>query len=65
VAQVLQRARARAPERQAGHRTTADETASIGRWREDLPPALQDACGEAFAEALAAFGYETGTRGAA
>ena len=65
MAQVLERARARAPERQAGHRTTADETASIGRWREDLPPALQDACAEAFAEALAAFGYETGMRGAA
>jgi hypothetical protein len=64
VAQVLERARARAPERQAGHRTTADENASIGRWRNDLPPALQAACAEAFAAPLAAFGYETGTRGA-
>ena len=65
VSQVLERARARAPERQAGHRTTADENASIGRWRNDLPEALQAACAEAFAGPLAAFGYETGTRGAA
>ena len=65
VAQVLERARARAPERQAGHRTTANENASIGRWRDDLPPTLQEACAEAFAAPLAAFGYEAGTRGAA
>ena len=65
VSQVLERARARAPERQAGHRTTANENASIGRWRNDLPDTLQAACAEAFAEPLAAFGYETGTRGAA
>ena len=65
VAQVLERARARAPERQAGHRTTVNEQASMGRWRDDLSPALQEACAEAFAAPLAAFGYETGTRGAA
>ncbi len=65
VARALERAQARAPERQAGHRTSADEHASIGRWRHDLPAALQEACAEAFAAPLAAFGYETGTRGAA
>ena len=40
-------------------------SASIGRWRDDLSPALQEACAEAFAAPLAAFGYEAGTRGAA
>lgn len=65
ITQVLERARARVPERQASHRTTADENASIGRWRNDLTPALQEACADAFAASLAAFGYETGTRGAA
>jgi len=65
VTQVLERARARVPERQAGHRTTVNEQASMGRWRDDLTPALQEACAEAFAAPLAAFGYETGTRGAA
>lgn len=65
VTQVLERARARVPERQAGHRTTVNEQASMGRWRDDLSPALQEACAEAFAAPLAAFGYETGTRGAA
>ena len=58
VAGVLERARARAPDRQARHRTTPDEAASIGRWRRDLPPALQEACAEAFGPALEAFGYE-------
>jgi hypothetical protein len=48
----------RVPDRQARHKTSSDEAASIGRWRTDLPPALQDACDEAFAESLAAFGYE-------
>ena len=65
VTQVLERARARVPERQAGHRTTVNEQASMGRWRDDLSPGLQEACAQAFAAPLAAFGYETGTRGAA
>src|SRR5262249_11919295 len=39
------------------HRTVSDAEASIGRWQRDLPQSLQDACHEAFAGALAAFGY--------
>jgi hypothetical protein len=39
------------------HRTSASAERSIGRWREDLSPALQEACLEAFGEALDAFGY--------
>jgi hypothetical protein len=58
VKAVLEHAREQVPDRQARHKTSSDEAASIGRWRADLPPALQDACDEAFAESLAAFGYE-------
>jgi hypothetical protein len=44
----------------AGHATAAGgPAASIGRWRQELEPELQTACDEAFAEALAEFGYET------
>jgi len=39
------------------HRTTDNPTESIGRWRRDLPPALQRVVNRAFAGALAAFGY--------
>jgi hypothetical protein len=55
---VLARARAHAPERQAEHMTSANEAASIGRWRSELPPALQAVCDDVFAAPLAAFGYE-------
>jgi sulfotransferase family protein len=41
------------------YRTSETAEASIGRWRRDLPPDLQHAAGEAFAPALAEFGYET------
>jgi hypothetical protein len=58
VAAVLDRARARRPERQAHHKTSGSDAASIGRWRSDLPAELQDAGNEAFAAALDAFGYE-------
>ncbi|MGE5689860.1 MAG: sulfotransferase, partial [Pseudomonadota bacterium] len=39
------------------HRTTPDRATSIGRWRRDLPPELQDLCGAVFCDALARFGY--------
>jgi hypothetical protein len=39
------------------HRTSVSIASSIGRWREDLPRALQGRCDQAFAEALDAFGY--------
>jgi hypothetical protein len=40
-----------------GHGTTASPDASIGRWRQDLPPALQAATQETFGDLLKAFGY--------
>ena len=40
------------------YRTTESLEASIGRWRRDLPPALQRAAQETFAPALEEFGYE-------
>jgi hypothetical protein len=43
---------------QSEHRTTSDAEASIGRWRRDLTPALQDACKDAFEDLLPAFGYD-------
>jgi hypothetical protein len=46
------------PEMEA-HRTSASPRRSIGRWRDDLAPELQDACNEAFGDALAAFGYDS------
>lgn len=42
----------------AGHRTTPDPEASIGRWRQDLSPELIEVCAHELGEALAGFGYE-------
>lgn len=39
------------------HRTTPEATASQGRWLRDLEPPLQQACTEAFEDALREFGY--------
>ena len=43
--------------RRRKHGTTADPSRSVGRWREDLSPDLQQVCEETFAPAMAAFGY--------
>ena len=43
---------------QAGHGTSPSAEQSVGRWRRDLAPQLRQACSKAFAEPLAAFGYE-------
>jgi hypothetical protein len=40
-----------------GHVTTDDPAQSIGRWRRDLSPEVQEACEAAFAPALEGFGY--------
>ena len=40
------------------HRTTQSLTASVGRWRRDLDPALQELCEDAFGESIEAFGYD-------
>lgn len=53
---MLSNASARAS---AGHRTTAGPSASVGRWRTDLPDELKAVCEEALAPALAGFGYES------
>ncbi|MDY7002587.1 MAG: sulfotransferase [Cyanobacteriota bacterium] len=39
------------------HRTTSSAEASIGRWKSDLNPGLQELCQQVFAEALQEFGY--------
>ncbi len=39
------------------HRTTATAAASIGRWREDLEPALAERCEAVLGDAIAALGY--------
>lgn len=46
------------PGAQLAHLTSADALASIGRWRQDLPPSLADRYGVLFAEALREWGYE-------
>ena len=62
VTATLERARTRKDERQARHRTSAGGAGSIGRWRNDLSPALQEACAEAFGDALESLGYEPARR---
>jgi hypothetical protein len=42
-----------------GHRTTPNLAASIGRWRRELEPGVQQACEETFGELLGAFGYSS------
>jgi hypothetical protein len=57
VEAMLQTLTDRAPQSE-GHRTVADPAASIGRWRTDLNPELQQVCEQTFGPALRAFGYE-------
>lgn len=57
VEQVITRAAAD-PSELSRHQTTRDPAASIGRWREDLSPELQDATNRAFDFALSTFGYD-------
>jgi hypothetical protein len=45
------------PAEMEAHRTSVSGSQSIGRWRQDLEPALQEASEEAFGPALEAFGY--------
>jgi hypothetical protein len=59
IASVLDAAGATTPELDA-HRTSADPTASIGRWRRDLAkvhPDLPERCAELFSPLLAELGY--------
>jgi hypothetical protein len=40
-----------------GHRTSPSPSASIGRWRNDLDPALASACENSMSDLLSEFGY--------
>jgi hypothetical protein len=40
------------------HRTAIDANASIGRWRDDLPPDLAELCNEVLGPMLHRFGYD-------
>lgn len=57
VAHLIAAAAPDAPELR-GHGTAASPTASIGRWRSDLPPGLRETVQELFAPLLLEFGYE-------
>jgi hypothetical protein len=57
VAATLARAAEPAPGMET-HRTAGPGDASVGRWRRELEPDLQELCAEVFAESLAEFGYE-------
>ncbi|MFN8664221.1 MAG: sulfotransferase [Thermomicrobiales bacterium] len=54
VARVI--ASTAAPELQ-GHGSSSSPTASMGRWRQDLPPQMQEMVTERFSDLLASFGY--------
>jgi hypothetical protein len=45
------------------HKTSASPEASIGRWRQDMSPELQELCGKSFADLLPAFGYKLDKEG--
>jgi hypothetical protein len=57
VKQMLDAADEGTPQNFPQHQTSGAPEASIGRWRRDLDPALQEACDEAFAPVLDGFGY--------
>jgi hypothetical protein len=44
-----------------GHGTAASPDASIGRWRQDLPPELREVVNATFADLLGEFGYTSET----
>lgn len=56
VARIIAAASPNAPELR-GHGTAASPEASVGRWRRDLPPELQEAVQESFGDLLRDFGY--------
>ena len=57
IERMLERASANRPDRQLDHRTSSEPADSIGRWRRDLSPQLQDVCEQAFGNVLREFGY--------
>jgi hypothetical protein len=59
---ALRRRIGAAAAKRTAHGTSASPEASIGRWRRELPPQLQEDCEEAFGEAMELFGYSDSTR---
>jgi hypothetical protein len=57
VTGILERAAAASGELHQ-HQTSASPAASIGRWRQDLDPALQPLAIELFADIMTSFGYD-------
>ncbi|MDQ3655276.1 MAG: sulfotransferase [Chloroflexota bacterium] len=55
---MIERASRATPELQR-HQTSSSPAASIGRWRRDLDPSLQEVAAAAFGDLLAKFGYDT------
>jgi hypothetical protein len=58
VAGVIERAGRLDDARRAWHITSPDAARSVGRWRNELSPALARACEEVCAPAMKAFGYQ-------
>jgi hypothetical protein len=58
IAGMLKQAAEKLPEVQRQHQTSQNPQDSIGRWRRDLSPALQNLCRDEFGELLTAFGYD-------
>lgn len=58
ISQILAEARGFLPDVQRDHQTSVDVSASIGRWKTDLPDDIVQACGDSLADVLAACGYE-------
>lgn len=57
VARMVEHGFADVPELRE-HQTSGSVEASVGRWRRELDPSLQELCAEAFGETLSEFGYE-------
>jgi len=57
IQNMLRRAPEVMPESQRFHQTSGAPAESIGRWRQDMGPALQGVAREAFGGVLKAFGY--------
>jgi hypothetical protein len=58
IPNMLKQAAVKLPDLQRQHQTSQNPQDSIGRWRRDLSPAMQDLCRDAFGELLTAFGYD-------
>ena len=58
VDSVLERA-SRETGAMSAHRTASDPRASVGRWKDDMSPALQEKCAEVLDDVLEEFGYES------